>query len=94
MQAREVPTIQAQVGTGTALLQGAPSISNGRKPQPNDATRGPCLDLMVHHPCPITPEDAASGNAVPALEFLGAMDFDVIKPGLPGSPSSLSPPIS
>jgi hypothetical protein len=64
------------------------------KARPNDATKGPCLDLMVHHHGPIMPEGATPVNAVPAPEFLGAMDFGVIGSSLPGSPGSPSPPVS
>jgi hypothetical protein len=80
--AREAPTMQTQVGSGAALLQGAPLISDGRKPRQYDATGGPCLDLMVHHPGPIM------------HEFLCAMDFVIIGSGLLDSPSSPSPPVS
>jgi hypothetical protein len=98
------------VGSTTTLLQGAPAWTETLttdtpldansvevdkiEPRPDNATWGPCLDVMVHSPCPSMPRGAALGNMVPNPGFLGVMDPRVVGLGFPGSPSPHSPPIS
>jgi hypothetical protein len=73
----------------------ADSIGADRtEPEPNDATEGPCLNLMVHNSGPSMPRSRSSGDVVPAPGSLGAADSRVSELGLLGYPGSPFLPIS
>jgi hypothetical protein len=70
--------------------------ADGTKPQPDDATGGSCLDLVMRGSSASTPGHTTPGNAVlaPPPRFPGVVDPRVAGPGLPGSPGLLPPPVN
>jgi hypothetical protein len=81
--------------TASDGLLGADSVEvDGTKPQPDDAAKGLCLDLVMRGSGTSTPRCTASGNAVPAPRFSGAMDPRVAGHGLSGFCGLLPPPIN
>jgi hypothetical protein len=73
------------------MLLGTDSIEvDGTEPQPDDATGGPCLDMVVCSFSPNMPMCTTLGDAVPAPGFSSAMDLGVTRLGLLGSSSSPS----
>jgi hypothetical protein len=67
---------------------------DGIEPQSDDATGGPCLDLVVCSSGPSMPRCTSSINVIPALRFSGAVDLGVVGLGLLGSPLSPSSPVN
>jgi hypothetical protein len=79
----------------TDTLLGADSIgAYGTKHQPDDATGGPCLDLMMRSSSPSMPLSTSLGDTVKASGTSNAMDLGVGELGFLNYLDSPSPPVS
>jgi hypothetical protein len=77
------------------VLLGADSVEvDGTEPRPDDAVRGPCLDLVMRGSNPGMAGCIAPGDVVLAPRFSGAIDLGVVGPGLLGFPDSLPLPVN
>jgi hypothetical protein len=85
---------RAEVVANDTLL-GTNSIEADKiEPQQDDASGGPCLDLVVHSSDPSMLRCTTPSNAIPTLGFSGVIDLGVIELGLLDSLGSPSPPVN